>query len=96
MGTRRTAFLVGMLFLIATASKLLSPFGSQRLTLFLSAEHHSHMERLASYMATGDVVPAVGRRYRLEEAAQAISDLEAGYTRGKSVIVVDEGHADAV
>jgi NADPH:quinone reductase-like Zn-dependent oxidoreductase len=77
-------------------AKLLSPFVSQRLTFFLSTEHHSYMERLASYMETGEVVPAVGRRYRLEEAPKAIADLEAGRARGKSVIVVEESTPDAV
>jgi NADPH:quinone reductase-like Zn-dependent oxidoreductase len=77
-------------------AKLLSPFVSQRLTFFLSTEHHRYMERLASYMETGEVVPAVGRRYRLEEAGQAIADLEAGRARGKSVIVVEESTPDAV
>ena len=75
-------------------AKLLSPFVSQRLTFFLSAEHHSHMERLATYLETGEVVPAVGRRYPLEEAPLAIADLEEGRARGKSVIVVDPAAAD--
>lgn len=76
-------------------AKLLSPFVSQRLTFFISAEHHSHMERLARFMEQGDVTPAIGRRYRLEAVPQAIADLEAGRARGKSVIVVDEEVADA-
>jgi NADPH:quinone reductase-like Zn-dependent oxidoreductase len=70
-------------------AKMLSPFVSQRLTFFISSEHHSHMERLARFMEEGSVTPAVGRRYRLEQAAEAIADLEAGRTRGKSVIVVE-------
>jgi NADPH:quinone reductase-like Zn-dependent oxidoreductase len=77
-------------------AKLLSPFVSQRLTFFLSTEHHRYMERLASYMETGEVVPAVGRRYRLEEAPKAIADLVAGRARCKSVIVVEESTPDAV
>jgi NADPH:quinone reductase-like Zn-dependent oxidoreductase len=72
-------------------AKLLSPFVSQRLTFFISSEHHSHIERLAWFMKAGDVVPAVGRRYRLEETPEAIADLEAGRARGKSVIVVGDG-----
>ncbi|MGA8041026.1 MAG: NAD(P)-dependent alcohol dehydrogenase [Acidimicrobiia bacterium] len=72
-------------------AKMLSPFVSQRLTFFLSAEHHSHIERLARFMEAGDVTPAVGRRYRLEGAPEAIADLEGGRARGKSVIVVGKG-----
>ena len=71
-------------------AKLLSPFVPQRLTFFISTEHSSYMERLGQFMEQGDVTPAVGRRYRLEEAPEAIADLEAGRTRGKSVIVVRE------
>lgn len=72
-------------------AKLMSPFVSQRLTFFLSVEHHSHMERLARFLETGDVTPVVGRRYRLEDAPEAIADIEAGRARGKSVIIVGEG-----
>lgn len=72
------------------SARLLSPFVSQRLTFFVSAEGYRHIERLAKYMEAGEVVPAVGRRYRLEEAPQAIADLEGGRARGKSVIVIDE------
>ncbi|MBK5266293.1 MAG: NAD(P)-dependent alcohol dehydrogenase [Acidimicrobiia bacterium] len=67
---------------------LLSPFVSQRLTMFISTESHTHIERLAEYMASGQVSPAVGCRYRLEEVPAAIADLEAGNALGKSVIVV--------
>lgn len=74
-------------------AKLLSPFVSQRLTFFLSTEHYSHMERLAGHLETGAVTPAVDRSYRLDDVANALSDLEAGKARGKSVIVVKEGEA---
>jgi len=69
-------------------AKLLSPFVSQRLTTFISEEHHRHIDRLAEYLTSGDVVPAVGNRYGLETVADAISDLEAGKAVGKSVIVI--------
>lgn len=71
-------------------AKMLSPFVSQRLTFFVSAEHHSDIERLARFMEAGDVTPAIGSRYRLEDVPQAIADLEAGRTRGKSVILVND------
>lgn len=76
-------------------AKLLSPLISHRLTFFISSEHHTHMERLAKYLENGDVTPASGTRYRLDQTAVALSDLEAGRTRGKAVIVVREDHADA-
>jgi NADPH:quinone reductase-like Zn-dependent oxidoreductase len=75
-------------------AKLLSPFVSQSLTFFLSTEHYSHMERLAGYLGTGEVTPAVSRTYGLDDVAAALSDLEAGRARGKTVIVVREDAAD--
>lgn len=69
---------------------LLSMFVSQRMGTFVSQEHHSHMDRLAIHLEAGTVIPAVGSRYPLELAPQAIADLEAGRARGKSVIVVKE------
>ncbi len=67
---------------------LLSPFVRQRLTMFISTESHTHIERLAEFMADGRVTPALGGRYSLEDAPSAIADLEAGEASGKSVIVV--------
>lgn len=69
---------------------LLSPFTRQRLTTFVSKEHHTFIERLAEFIESGDVVPAIGRRFGLDEAAHAIDEMTAGNTRGKSVIVVDD------
>ena len=67
---------------------MLSPFTRQRLTMFISAEHHSHIERLARFLESGEVRPAVGRRYGLDRVGEAIDDLHAGDALGKSVIVV--------
>ena len=67
---------------------LLNPFTKQRLTTFISKEDRSSIERLAEFIETGDVVPAVGERFSLEDTAEAIRRMEAGTTRGKSVVVV--------
>ena len=67
---------------------LLNPFTKQRLTTFISKEDRSSIERLAQFIDDGDVVPAVDRRFALEDTADAIRQMEAGTTRGKSVIVV--------
>lgn len=69
---------------------MLSPFVRQRLTTFISGEKHTDMERLAALMHDGEVTAAVGKRYSLEQAPQALADLEAGRARGKSVVVVRE------
>lgn len=70
-------------------AKMLSPFVSQRLTFFVSAGDYRQIEKLVTFMEDGEVVPAIGGRYRLDEVPTAIADLEAGKTRAKSVIVVE-------
>ncbi len=67
---------------------VLSLFVRQRLAMFLSKEHHSFIDRLASFMESGAVVSAVGREFSLEETPEAIRALESGETRGKAVIAV--------
>ena len=68
----------------------LSPFVRQRLTMFLSTEHHSFMERLAAYLESGEVVPTIGGRFPLEQAIDAVRQLESGRASGKTVIHVDD------
>jgi NADPH:quinone reductase-like Zn-dependent oxidoreductase len=70
------------------AALMWSPFVSQRLTMFISTEDHRFIDRLAGFIERGEVTPAVGARYELEEAPAAIADLAAGRAEGKSVIVV--------
>jgi len=67
---------------------LMSPFVSQRLVMFISEEHHRHIDRLAEYIRRGEVTPRVGRRYGLDSVADAIADLVAGRAEGKSVIAI--------
>ncbi|NNE96208.1 MAG: NAD(P)-dependent alcohol dehydrogenase [Acidimicrobiales bacterium] len=66
----------------------LSPFVSQRLTMFISREHHELIERLAVLLESGDVVPAIGGRFPLEQAPEAMRQLESGQASGKTVINV--------
>lgn len=75
---------------------LLSPFVKQRLGTFISTEHHSFIDRLATFVQSGDVVPAIGRRFALDDTAEALRELEAGRTIGKSVIVVRGFETDDV
>lgn len=69
-------------------AKLLSAFVHQRLTFFISTEHHSFIQRLAEYLESGEVVPAISHRFDLDEVPEAIRQLEAGRLSGKSVVVV--------
>lgn len=67
---------------------LWSPFVSQRLTTFISREHHSHIERLAEHLEAGTVEPVIGARFSLDEAVQAVERMEKGASGGKTVIEV--------
>ena len=42
---------------------MLSPFVAQRLTMFVSTEHHSFIDRLVEHLASGAVVPAIVGRF---------------------------------
>ncbi len=75
---------------------MLSPFLQQRLTTFVSTEHHSFMERLAEHIEVGAVTPAVQARYPLAEAAKAIEQVATGKATGKTVIVVRDTGAGRV
>lgn len=66
----------------------LSPFLRQRLTMFVSTEHYSVIERLAEYLEAGSVEPVIGARFTLEQTIDAVRLLESGQARGKTVIVV--------
>ncbi|MFV2074297.1 MAG: NAD(P)-dependent alcohol dehydrogenase [Thermoanaerobaculales bacterium] len=72
-----------------------SLFVPQRMTMFISSEAHTHIERLATYLEAGSVVPTIGQRFTLANVAEAMRQLEAGRIRGKAVVVVSEGAEDA-
>ncbi len=65
----------------------LSPFVGQRLTTFMSTEHHSFIERLAEHLENGSVAPSIGARFGLDRTVDAIRRMENGETSGKAVIV---------
>lgn len=67
---------------------LLSPFLRQRLAMIVSTESYEFIERLATFLSSGEVKPVVGRRFSLENAPDAMRHLETGDASGKSVIVV--------
>jgi hypothetical protein len=68
---------------------VLSPFVSQDMGMFLASLSNEDMNRLAELMRSGDVTPVVDRRYRLEDAAEAIRYLEQGRARGKVVVTME-------
>jgi NADPH:quinone reductase-like Zn-dependent oxidoreductase len=66
----------------------LSPFISQRLTMFVSKETHIDLERLTEFIECGGLTPAVDSIVPLADAPDAMRRLEAGEVRGKIVISV--------
>lgn len=64
----------------------LSPVVRQRLTSVISTEHRDGLVPLLAAMEAGELTPAVGRTYGLEQTPEAIRDLAASRARGKSVI----------
>jgi NADPH:quinone reductase-like Zn-dependent oxidoreductase len=66
----------------------LSPLVRQRLTTFISKEHHAGLERLTELIEDGRLVPVIERAYPLTDTPTAMRHLEAGQARGKLVITV--------
>jgi len=64
----------------------LSPFVRQRLTTFVSKVDLSGLERLASLVEDGRLVPVVEQTFSLSEMPKAMRHLESGHARGKLVI----------
>ncbi|RYC09646.1 NAD(P)-dependent alcohol dehydrogenase [Nocardioides zhouii] len=69
---------------------LLSPFVGQRFIPLLARERAEHFERLTQLIEAGQLGPALDRTYPLEQAANAMRQLERGTIRGKVAITVFE------
>jgi len=67
---------------------VVSPFTKQRLTMFIAKESHESMEQLAEYIERGAVTPAIGQRFPLADAPEAMRQMGAGEITGKAVIAV--------
>jgi len=70
---------------------LSSMFTKQRLTFFISSESREYIDPLVEMVASGAIAPAIGRQARLDEAPDAVREMEAGTATGKTVIVVGTG-----
>lgn len=62
---------------------MMSPFVSQKLTMFLSKESHVDIETLAKMVDEGTLHPKVSATYPLSEVAAAITDLNDRRVTGK-------------
>jgi NADPH:quinone reductase-like Zn-dependent oxidoreductase len=67
---------------------LLSPFIRQRLVPLLARERADYYDRLTHLIEAGQMDPALDRTYPLEQAADAMRQLERGAVRGKVAVVV--------
>jgi NADPH:quinone reductase-like Zn-dependent oxidoreductase len=67
-----------------------SLFVRQRLTMLVPKEHYTDLERLTALIESGAVTPSIERTYPLDQAADAMRQLEAGHVRGKLVITVPD------
>lgn len=74
---------------------LLSPFIKQRLTMFITKEHHSSIEQLGEFIESGDVVPSIGQRFPLEDTAEAFRQMKVGAIGGNSVVIIREPATDS-
>jgi 2-desacetyl-2-hydroxyethyl bacteriochlorophyllide A dehydrogenase len=64
----------------------LSPFVSQNLRQFMSAENREDLVALKELIESGEVTPVIDRTYPLSEAAEAVGHVGERHTRGKTVI----------
>ncbi len=67
---------------------LASPFLRRRLKMLASKERASDLERIATFLDSGQVVPSIDRSFPLDRAQEAMHHLESGRVRGKVAIVV--------
>ena len=65
----------------------LSPFVRHRLAMLVSTVHHEPLERLTTLIDEGNVTPAIDHVLPLEQAAEAMRQLDSGRVRGKVVLV---------
>ncbi|MBT2548891.1 NAD(P)-dependent alcohol dehydrogenase [Arthrobacter sp. ISL-65] len=67
---------------------VLSPFISQRLTMFLGLVRASELQELTPLIETGKIAPALDRTFTLSEAKDALHFLEDGQVSGKVALTI--------
>jgi NADPH:quinone reductase-like Zn-dependent oxidoreductase len=65
---------------------VMSPFVRQNLRMMFATVNRDDLIVLSELVDAGKVLPLIDRTYRLDQAADAIRDLQAGQVRGKLVI----------
>ena len=66
----------------------MSLFVSQRLAMLASKEHYADLVPLTELIDVGKLMPSIDATYPLDEAPDAMRQLEAGTVRGKITISV--------
>lgn len=69
-------------------SRLLTRFSDRPVKMFMSTTRREHLETLAGFAERGELTPSVERTYPLEQAADALTEIESGHARGKLVLAV--------
>jgi NADPH:quinone reductase-like Zn-dependent oxidoreductase len=67
---------------------VLSRMGRKKMVFFLAKVTRKDLDFLKQLLESGKVVPVIDRRYRLSEAAEALSYLAEGHAQGKIVLTV--------
>jgi len=75
-------------------SLALSISGSKKTCGFIAKLNKNDLVLLKDLLEAGKIVPIIDRRYRLSDAAKAISYLEEGHAQGKVVVTVQDGSVD--
>jgi NADPH:quinone reductase-like Zn-dependent oxidoreductase len=70
------------------AASVGSLFGTQRMVFVSATVSASDLLELKELAETGKLTVALDRRYRLDQAVEALKELEKGHARGKSVVAV--------
>jgi NADPH:quinone reductase-like Zn-dependent oxidoreductase len=86
-GRDGTGFVLGALrgFVL---SRLFSRFTDRAVKMFVSSTSREHLETLVGFVERGELTPSVEHAYPLEQAADALTEIESGHARGKLVVAV--------
>lgn len=69
-------------------SWLLTRFTDRAVRMFVSNTSRGHLETLLGFVERGELTPSVERAYPLEQAGDALTEIESGHARGKLVVAV--------
>src|SRR5205823_4620212 len=68
----------------------LSSFTDQKFAMYVTKLSKEDLTRLGDLIQVGKLKPVIERTYKLDDAPEAVRQLDAGHARGKLVITVGE------